>query len=633
MRIGIRTKIILAIGIPLLLVYLVMIWILVDQIRSRGLQRLEERAVETASEASARVGGRLALAARSAQDLAGALAGIPGTAPDDRIAMARAVLEQDPLIHGIRLIGPPAAGAPVLSVVGLFRSAGALVTLPRPAPPGPGPQTSAEWADEALHEGRAGWTEPFQDPEEGEGLLAAYVTPVVRDNSVIGAVRIDILLKDLRETLGSMLVGRDFALVSRTGRFLIRPAVLRGSSVTLPELVRNQGRADLMAFSGRLLAGQTGLVQAEGLLRPGRYWIVFAPVQDTGWFFIGSVPESLVLAFSRGQLHLALAILGMGLAVIVVLLVLMASRITRPVERLAAGVAGLGGGNLDTRVSGVESRDELGDLAAAFNRMVADLKHHVEALGRETAAREKVEGELRVARQIQTALLPKKLPRGEDFDLHAVNLPARRVAGDFYDCFLRDDKSLVFLIADVSGKGVPAALFMAVARTVLREVLASGLSLSAAVERANELLEKDSPGSMYITLFVAVFDLPSGTLTYVNGGHPAPYRLDSAGRVSPFGEVGGPMVGLLAGTKYPAGTGQLEKGDRLVLFTDGVPEATDPTGEFFGDERFVALLGEGREDDAAALCKRVSEQLEAYQEGNRYDDLTLLVLGRRPYIR
>jgi len=630
MRISIRNKLILAIGAPLLLVYLFMVWILVDQIQSRGIRRLEQRAVEMVSLPAERIGGRLGLAARSGDDLAALAATTSENPSEDLASLARSVMSGDPLIHGVQILLLPDPTHPQARRFGISRRGGTIAAVALPPPTQPDAGGALEWADPALQKGVADWSEPFTDPEDGTSRLAAYVTPILRDKSILGVVRVDFLLERLSRQLGPLLlVDGNFTLVSHAGRFLIPPAGAGVIADSLLELAQQRGRSNLIAATGRLLEGQSGLVQAEGLLQAGRRWIVYAPVPGTDWFFIASVPEAVVLAFSRSQLQLAMGILVAGLAAILVLLILMASRITRPLGRLATAVEGLGQGNLDVQVTGVESHDETGDLATAFNRMVADLKHHVEALGRETAAREKVESEIRVARQIQTALLPRKLPSGPTFDLHAVNLPARRVAGDFYDCFLRDDRTLVFLIADVSGKGVPAALFMAVARTVLREVLASGVSLSAAVERANELLEKDSPGSMYITLFVAVYDLASGVLYYVDGGHPAPYRLDTAGSISPFGEVSGPMVGLLAGTKYPEGTGHLEKGDRLVLFTDGVPEATDSEGEFFGEERFQALLREGVKDDAATLCKRVSDRVEAYQEGNRYDDLTLLVI-RRP---
>ncbi|MCI0409654.1 MAG: SpoIIE family protein phosphatase, partial [Acidobacteria bacterium] len=511
MRISIRTKLILAIGAPLLLVYLVMIWILVDQIQSRGLRRLEERAVELASQPAEAIASRLGLAARSAEDLAALLAGLPEGTPVDTHSLAQSILGRDPLIHGFRLLWFPDSSPSHPLLVGASRRTASSAMTPLPVPAKPDTGRTPAWAEASLQKGVAVWTEPFTDPEEGSASLAAYITLIRRDDKVLGVVRIDFLLETLSRQIGPQ-VEADYTLVSHGGHFLIPPAGVGTAVDSLLDLARSRGRTDLIAGTGRLLEGKSGLVQAEGLLRAGRRWIVYAPVPQTDWFFIASVPENVVLAFSRGQLHLGLAILVAGLGAILVLVILMASRITRPVARLATAVEGLGKGNLDVQVTGVETHDEIGDLASAFNRMVADLKRHVEALERETAAREKVEGEIRVARQIQTALLPRKLPGGEAFDLHAVNLPARRVAGDFYDCFLRDDKTLVFLIADVSGKGVPAALFMAVARTVLRDVLASGLSLSAAVERANELLEKDSPGSMYITLFVAWYDLATGAL-------------------------------------------------------------------------------------------------------------------------
>jgi sigma-B regulation protein RsbU (phosphoserine phosphatase) len=278
----------------------------------------------------------------------------------------------------------------------------------------------------------------------------------------------------------------------------------------------------------------------------------------------------------------------------------------------------------------VESRDEIGELARAFDKMVADLKHHVTALQRETAAREVVLSELRVAREIQTALLPKRLPAGAEFELQARNLAARHVAGDFYDAFQVAGDRVVFLVADVSGKGLPSALFMAVSRIVLRRALVESASPAAAVREVNESLVSESVGSMYLTLFVGFYEPATGKIRYVNAGHPLPWRVSASGKPSPFGEVTGGLVGLLPGMKFEEREEQLQQGDRLVVFTDGVPEARRGEEEFYGDERIAALLGDGPAEEAAGpLCDRIIAAVDAFQNGNLADDVTVLTLVRR----
>jgi len=225
--------------------------------------------------------------------------------------------------------------------------------------------------------------------------------------------------------------------------------------------------------------------------------------------------------------------------------------------------------------------------------------------------------------------LPRKFPNRDELEMHGVNIPARHVAGDFYDCFYIDDETLVFLIADVSGKGSPAAMFMAVARTVLRQVAALSDSVAGAVRRANETLEEGNTGSMYVTLFVGAYHIPSGRLRYVNAGHCIPYRIDTSGSVTPFGEVGGSIVGILPGREYREDEATLAPGDRLVLYTDGVPEAEAADGEFFGDERFAALLSELSHQPVEGLVEAVAARIDEYEQGRPHDDVTLLVFRRK----
>jgi len=234
-----------------------------------------------------------------------------------------------------------------------------------------------------------------------------------------------------------------------------------------------------------------------------------------------------------------------------------------------------------------------------------------------------------VARGIQTALLPKRLPRGERFEISAANLAARHVAGDFYDAFLRGPDTLVFLVADVSGKGLPAALFMAVSRTVLRRLLQADTPLSQVLAEANDALEGENVSGMYVTLFAGVYDAPSGVLRYANAAHPVPHRIDAAGHVTELGEVTGTMVGLLPRRTYEEKVERLEVGDRILIVTDGVPEAKDAAEEFYGDERLKALLAAGAPGETAeALRRRVIEEVERYQGANLADDVTVMALRR-----
>ncbi len=398
----------------------------------------------------------------------------------------------------------------------------------------------------------------------------------------------------------------------------------------LRRLAAEAARPDVEALLRRAIGGPRGLVTMPGFLTPETRWVGFAPLASRPGAIVASAPAALVLAFENDQLRLGIGILSAGLLAILAALLLVSTAITRPVRRLAAAVDRLGTGDLDARVEGVEAKDELGALAAGFNRMVVDLKANVEARAREAAAREAIERELKLAREIQTALLPDHLPSAAAYALAARHLAARRVAGDFFDGYVDGAGRVVFLLADVSGKGAAAAIFMAHSRLVVRQALEESATLAEAITRANDKLKAEEAGSMYLTLFAGRFDPADGTLTYVNAGHPRPVRLDPAGGARLFGEVTGGVVGLIEGWSFEEKVERLAPRERLVVFSDGVPDATKPDGSSLGDEGVLsALEAAPRGASPEELSQRLTTLVDDLQAGQLVDDVTVLVVARQ----
>ena len=631
MRVSIRWKLVLAIGLPLLVVYAVMLTVMVEQIRVRAHAELEVGVMALTTHHAARVDARFEHVARAADATATALSSLSRWTREDVVSLLERDVAADSMVWSSRLVVDGNAfghGNPPLAAKVVRQTQGGLVYRDLIAE---GIEfADREWAVAPRRTGKANWTGRYKEQRvDGEIALCSYSAPILSGETVVGVVTVDVAIDDFEDHFDWIEIeGGQASILSVDGRIVSSVGEELADDETLFTLAGRLGRPDIVAALKRMQNRETGVIQAEGLLLPGQKWISFAPMPTTGWSFVTAVEESAVLAFSRSQLQLGLAILLAGLLVILFLLFFIASRITRPLGRLAGAVRHLGAGDLETRVTGVESRDEIGELAQAFNRMVGDLKTHVDALTRETAARESVESEMRVGREIQASLLPRKFPKDDAFELHAVNIPALHVAGDFYDWFRHDDGTLVFLIADVSGKGVPAALYMSMARTVLRQVCSGADSLAQAMGQANDVLEEAGVDAMYVTLFIAWYLPATGELRYVCAGHPPGYRLDLSGRVQPFGEVTGRPVGLLPGAGYEEGVEQLASGDCIVLFTDGVPEAEGPDGEFFGDERLRELLAETGGASAENVCNTVAERIAEYEQGTPHDDVTLLALRR-----
>ena len=280
----------------------------------------------------------------------------------------------------------------------------------------------------------------------------------------------------------------------------------------------------------------------------------------------------------------------------------------------------------------IRSRDELGVLARAIGKMETDIVQYVEDLTAVTAERERIGAELNVATQIQADMLPRifpPFPERREFDIYAAMTPAREVGGDFYDFFLVDQDHLAVVIADVSGKGVPAALFMVIAKTLIKNHTQAGMAPSRVFETVNNQLCENNEAGMFVTAFLGVLELSTGRFTYVNAGHNPPLAA-LGGR--PYDWLPSKRGFVLAGLEHTAYQQQeivLRPGDRLFLYTDGVTEALDPAGALYSEERLRAFFR-----GAALEGKPLAEQLSllrgdiaAFAAGaEQADDITMLLL-------
>lgn len=445
--------------------------------------------------------------------------------------------------------------------------------------------------------------------------------------------------KDAAWTLASPFGPDGFVVLDRDQRIVSSPNVARIGETWLAPTTEAPPDAAQDAWSHMLNdAGGAILVhnltpRIAGTRPDADHWIAFAQVPSSKLIFATTIPQSLVVRPLVAQLQRSALFSLAGIALIALIIMLVTVRMTRPIEGLAGAVDRLSKGDLDARVENIRSHDELGTLAAGFNDMVAKLKHQIAAVARETAARESIQSELRIARRIQQDLLPHADPAltdRADFALHALNIPARGVAGDFYDYFFVGD-ALFLVIADVSGKGMPAALLMAVARTVVRDFAGLGLAPAQIAIHANRTIKESSDESMFVTMFLARYEPRTGTLAYVCAGHPPPYILSPSGASL----VGGPTAPLLGVFDHDGPDGaiqqaerSLQPGETLFLYTDGVTDARSPGGKSVGDKGLAAALAKLSADNPRSLCERLLSGLQAHEQGAQADDITMLALRR-----
>jgi phosphoserine phosphatase RsbU/P len=268
---------------------------------------------------------------------------------------------------------------------------------------------------------------------------------------------------------------------------------------------------------------------------------------------------------------------------------------------------------------------------ADFETTLHRTREAIDAAQQAAAARsqlESIQQELEVAARIQASILPREFcPGREDFSIYAEMTPAREVGGDFYDFFYIDEKRLAFVIGDVSGKGVPAALFMAVSRTLLQAIALQGVAPAECLRYANEVLGRQGEPGVYVTVFYAILHTGTGLVEYCLGGHNPPYRISTAGALTPIEEPGGVVVGLLPESTYETGSLQLAPGEAIFLFTDGVTEAMDPEQHFYTERRLKQVLAGCGGLEAKDTVGRVLGALGEFTAGApQSDDITTMAV-------
>lgn len=340
---------------------------------------------------------------------------------------------------------------------------------------------------------------------------------------------------------------------------------------------------------------------------------------------------------------LVLATLLAALTVAFILLFLFVTRkhVIRPIDLLTQATAAfienneaeLAAGTAVVNVPEIHTKDEVELLANAFEKMQKDMISYIRSFMAVTAEKERIGAELNVATQIQADMLPSifpAFPGRSEFDIYAGMTPAKEVGGDFYDFFLVDDDHLALVIADVSGKGVPAALFMVIAKTLLKNAMQMGLSPKAALEKVNNQLCENNEAEMFVTVWLGLYQISTGHLTAANAGHEYPAIRRADGQFELFKDRHGFVLAGMENARYREYEVEIGVGDTLFVYTDGVAEATDSTNTLYGTDRMLAALNRNCSLEPEKLLHQVKADIDRFVgEAPQFDDITMLALQRR----
>ena len=441
--------------------------------------------------------------------------------------------------------------------------------------------------------------------------------------------------QSVRETLQPMQLMRTgfVSILDNTQRFIVPPPPGYADQFNA---VSDNGQT----LQERLASPPHQPRSTQHIISADDRWLVestyYAPLD---WTIIAAVPDQDLSAPAR-QLLLNQAWIFVAMLTLSLLCAwFLAARIIRPLRTLTAFAHKLPHYALQDSppvpqhiaVLPATHNDEVGRLAQAFLYMDRKLRENITRLMQEAAARERLASELGIARAIQQGLLPAPLSpdRQPHIDLYAVMRPAKAVGGDLYDHFTLPDGKYCVVVGDVSDKGIPAALFMAVTCTLIRSIAEDETSPSRIVRKLNDRLAENNPNLMFVTLLLAVFDVGTGALSWVNAGHLPPLIVDKHGTVRLLRDRSGPACGVQAHVAYHTHHTRLQQGESLVGYTDGITESSNRHNEQYGDDRLVASLAHPA-TSAAALGVHLIDNVDQFTaDAEQADDITLLII-RRP---
>ncbi len=361
--------------------------------------------------------------------------------------------------------------------------------------------------------------------------------------------------------------------------------------------------------------------------------------QPLDWYFAVYLPVEELRQPARALITRQTVVIGLIFIASLIISFFLVSRISKPLKMLANHAKEIAGHDFSQPITSEDTvdqvlgkyRDEVGGLARSFSFMKSELNQNIRELMETTATKERILGELDVARSIQMGILPKTFPpfpHSKALDLFAVLEPAKTVGGDLYDFFFIDEKHICFTIGDVSDKGVPAALFMVITRTLIK-ILADPDSTPAEIMvRINDTLSLDNPNSMFVTLIIGVLDVETGHVRYSNGGHNPPIVLRNDGEISFRDGISGPAVGAMEEMPYEELELTLAPGESLFLYTDGVTEAMDKDNVEYSDERLLETVVSLADKSVTEVINGVMQDVCAHASNAGYqsDDITMLML-------
>ena len=478
------------------------------------------------------------------------------------------------------------------------------------------------------------WTEPYMDLDVGTNtseMLTSYCQTIKnKQGKVVGVINTSLSISWLSQTISAVkpYPNSYSIMIGRGGTYFVHPDTTKITRQTIFTQTIEQPDTALTALGYAMQRGEEGMKHMN--IDGQDSYVFYKPLGQTGCSMAIVCPESDIFGGFDRLRNSVRAIVLVGLLLMLFLFIRIITRELQPLRRLAHEAETIASGQFDAELPDFQRIDEIGQLSHSFGNMQQSLVKYIDELKNTTAQKASIESDLRIASGIQMGMLPEKFPTREDRDdvqLFASLTPAKEVGGDLFDFYFRDEK-LFFCIGDVSGKGVPASLFMAVTRSTFRTVSAHETMPDRIIMTMNKTIADMNKTHMFVTLFVGVLDLPTGRLHYCNAGHDAPLLVGAGvGELPCDANI---PVGFMPSWKYTLQEAKIFTGTTILLFTDGLTEAMDSDKELFRMERVNEVASKALAQQQQEPRQLIAQMTEAVHEfvgdAEQSDDLTMMAI-------
>ncbi len=474
------------------------------------------------------------------------------------------------------------------------------------------------------------WTEPFMDfnPDDiySPDMIVSYCKPIKdKEGKYVGTISVDLSLSWLSQMISAVkpYPNSYSMMIGQGGTFFVHPDTTKLFYQTIFTESLERDDSAMVELGHAMQRGEEGMRQLT--IDGTECYVFFQPLGETGWSVaIVCSEDDIFGSFYRMRRAVIFTVLAALLLMMIIIRRIIRHEL-KPLTSLSKQAETIASGDFGKVLPDDGRRDEIGQLTQSFSHMQHSLVSYIDELKTTTAQKASIESELKVASEIQMSMVPRifpAFPTRKDIDLYASMTPAKEVGGDLYDFFVQDE-CLYFCIGDVSGKGIPASLFMAVTRNLFRIVAQQGHLPAEIATQINTIVSHDNDQNMFVTMFIGRADLRTGRLDYCNCGHNAPL-VD--GKFMNIKNTNFPL-GVMEGVPFVGESIDDIRGHQLLLYTDGLNEAENPQHELFGDDRLISLMAGKQGADSREIVLMLQEFVERHRNGAApNDDLTLLCL-------